>query len=254
MGVNPQVPGGKLQTNLEDRFKLVSELVTYLGDPNVTLNDLAKHLTLRTFAECDAKAVYLMNLAKDAHLEVIGSFGQSEEQLKGWGRIPLSEDVPGTDAIKEDRLVWLADKDDWSEHYPVIASYPGDHTMQTLINAPLYVRSSPCGVLGVMCNKQTKPTAENIAFIDIIAGLVSLHLSKSFAKLQTLEDRGAYLTKRQIVILEFISQQLTNMQIARELGYSESTIRHETMRIYELLQASGRREAVVIARKLGLIK
>ena len=47
---------------------------------------------------------------------------------------------------------------------------------------------------------------------------------------------------------------MTNMQIARELGYSESTIRHETMRIYELLQASGRRDAVGIARKLSLIK
>jgi DNA-binding CsgD family transcriptional regulator len=46
---------------------------------------------------------------------------------------------------------------------------------------------------------------------------------------------------------------MTNMQIAKELGFSESTIRHETMRIYELLEASGRREAVVIARKLGII-
>jgi DNA-binding NarL/FixJ family response regulator len=135
-----------------------------------------------------------------------------------------------------------------------MAAYPGDHTMQTLVNAPLYVRSSPFGVLGVMCNKITKPTAENIAFVDIVAGLVSLHLAKSISKLQTLEDRGAYLTKRQINILEFISQQMTNLQIAKELGCSESTIRHETMRIYELLQASGRRKAVVIARKLGIIK
>ncbi len=51
-----------------------------------------------------------------------------------------------------------------------------------------------------------------------------------------------------------MSQQMTNMQIARELGYSESTVRHETMRIYEILQTNGRREAVVLARKLGLIK
>ena len=125
--------------------------------------------------------------------------------------------------------------------------------MQTLINAPLYVRSSPCGIMGIMCNKTTRATSENIAFIDIVAGLVSLHLGKSFANSQNLEDRGAYLTKRQIAILEYISQQMTNMQIAKELGYSESTIRHETMRIFELLQASGRREAVVISRKLRII-
>ena len=68
------------------------------------------------------------------------------------------------------------------------------------------------------------------------------------------EDRGAYLTKRQMIILEMMGRKMTNMQIAKELGYSESTIRHETMRIYALLQASGRREAVVLARKLSLIK
>lgn len=243
-----------MKATLEERFELVSELITFLGDPTITFNDLAKFLTLRTFGSCDAKAVYLMNLTKDAHLDLIASFGQSEEQLKGWERIPLDHSVPGTDAIKEDRLVWIADKQDWEESYPELAKYPGDHLMQTLINAPLYVRSSPCGIMGIMCNKTTKATAENIAFIDIIAGLVSLHLGKTFANSQNLEDRGAYLTKRQIQILEYISQQLTNMQIARELGYSESTIRHETMRIYELLQASGRREAVVIARKLNLIK
>jgi DNA-binding CsgD family transcriptional regulator len=243
-----------LKDSLEERFVLVSELITFLGDPNISFNDLAKYLTLKTFAGCDAKAVYLMNLTKDAHLDLVASFGQSENQLKAWTHIPLDHNVPGTDAIKEDRLVWIADKEEFSEAYPELAKYPEDESMQTLINAPLYVRSSPCGIMGIMCTKTTKATAENIAFIDIIAGLVSLHLGRSFAHNQNLEDRGAYLTKRQITILEFISQQMTNMQIARELGYSESTIRHETMRIYELLQASGRREAVVIARKLNLIK
>lgn len=243
-----------MNTTLEDRFALVSDLISYLGDPSISFNELAKFLTLKTFQGCNAKAVYLMNLTSDAHLELIASFGQSEEQLQGWKRISLEETLPGTDAIKEDRLVWLSDQDDWEEAYPVLSQYPGDHTMHTLVNAPLYTRSSPCGVLGVMCNEVTRPTTENIAFIDIIAGLVSLHLSKFYSKQQSLEDRGAYLTKRQITILEMISQQMTNMQIARELGYSESTIRHETMRIYELLQASGRREAVVIARKLNLIQ
>ena len=91
-----------MKATLEERFELVSELITFLDDPNITFNDLAKFLTLKTFGSCDAKAVYLMNLTKDAHLDLIASFGQSEEQLKGWERIPLEHSVPGTDAIKED--------------------------------------------------------------------------------------------------------------------------------------------------------
>jgi DNA-binding NarL/FixJ family response regulator len=35
----------------------------------------------------------------------------------------------------------------------------------------------------------------------------------------------------------------TNHELASELGFSVSTIRHETMRIYQILSVSDRREA-----------
>ncbi len=229
-------------------------MVTFLNNPSLTLQELLKFLTLKTFAEFHAHATYLMKLNSEAHLDTIDSFGLTPEQSAGWKSVPLSHDVPATDAVKEDRLVWVADKSDWEEHYPHLMHYPGSENLKTLINAPLYLTGSPIGVIGIMCSEEHKPTSEEIAFVDIVAGLVSLHISKAQSKAMQLEERSAYLTRRQINILEFISQQMTNMQIAKELGYSESTIRHETMRIYELLQASGRREAVVIARKLGLIK
>jgi len=41
-----------------------------------------------------------------------------------------------------------------------------------------------------------------------------------------------------------MSDGLTNSQIANELGFSESTIRQESMRMYEILQVAGRKEAV----------
>ena len=216
--------------------------------------DLTKYLTLKTFSECNAYAVYIMRLNTEASLEVLDSFGLTSDQISGWRSVPLDHDVPASDAVKEDRLVWIADKADWEEHYPHLLKYPGSAKLKTLINAPLYLTGSPIGVLGVMCGVEHKATSEEIAFLDIVAGLVSLHISKAQSRKLELEERSAYLTKRQITILEMISHQMTNMQIARELGYSESTIRHETMRIYELLQASGRRDAVGIARKLNLIK
>lgn len=198
--------------------------------------------------------MYVMKLNNTAHLEVIDTFGLTPEQNAGWKSVPLEQNVPATDAVKEDRLVWLADNKEWEEQYPHLLHFPGSEKLQTLINAPLYLTGSPIGVLGIMCGEKHLATSEDIAFVDIVAGLVSLQISKSQTKAMQLEERSAYLTKRQLVIIEKISQQMTNMQIARDLGYSESTIRHETMRIYELLQASGRREAVAIAKKLQLIK
>jgi DNA-binding NarL/FixJ family response regulator len=40
-----------------------------------------------------------------------------------------------------------------------------------------------------------------------------------------------FLTARQLEILDLISKNFTNSEIAKSLGYSESTIRHETMKI-----------------------
>jgi len=57
------------------------------------------------------------------------------------------------------------------------------------------------------------------------------------------------LTDRQKRILDGMARGKTNGAIARELGYSESTIRHESMTIYRTLGVSRREEAVVVMEK-----
>lgn len=61
------------------------------------------------------------------------------------------------------------------------------------------------------------------------------------------------LTERQRVVLAGIVMKKTNSAIASELGYSASTIRHETMRIFEIFGVSNRIEAASYATTLGLI-
>jgi DNA-binding CsgD family transcriptional regulator len=50
-------------------------------------------------------------------------------------------------------------------------------------------------------------------------------------------------TQRQLSILQGMIEGKTNHELASDLGFSVSTIRHETMRIYQLLAVSDRREA-----------
>jgi DNA-binding NarL/FixJ family response regulator len=45
----------------------------------------------------------------------------------------------------------------------------------------------------------------------------------------------------------------TNHDLATQLGYSVSTIRHETMRIYQALAVSDRREAARRALEYGWV-
>jgi DNA-binding NarL/FixJ family response regulator len=46
---------------------------------------------------------------------------------------------------------------------------------------------------------------------------------------------------------------MTNPQIAARIGFSDSTVRQETMAIYRFLGAEGRRDAVQIASLRGLL-
>ena len=67
-------------------------------------------------------------------------------------------------------------------------------------------------------------------------------------------DAGAgQLTQRQILILRGMVEGKTNHELATEMGFSVSTIRHETMRIYQALSVSDRKEAAKKAIMLSLV-
>lgn len=67
-------------------------------------------------------------------------------------------------------------------------------------------------------------------------------------------DTGSdQLTPRQLSILSGMVEGKTNHELATELGFSVSTIRHETMRIYQALSVSDRKEAAKKALALSLL-
>jgi DNA-binding CsgD family transcriptional regulator len=67
-------------------------------------------------------------------------------------------------------------------------------------------------------------------------------------------DSGAgQLSARQLSILRGMVEGKTNHELATEMGFSVSTIRHETMRIYQALAVSDRKEAAKKALLLSLI-
>jgi DNA-binding CsgD family transcriptional regulator len=82
--------------------------------------------------------------------------------------------------------------------------------------------------------------------------VVIAHLLPSREHSSTSQKNIA-LTERQKKILSGMIDAKTNHQLAQDLGFSVSTIRHETMEIYQLLNASDRKEAAGIAIKLNLV-
>ena len=77
--------------------------------------------------------------------------------------------------------------------------------------------------------------------------------STSRSIVERIEPGSDQLTPRQVSILRGMVEGKTNHELANELGFSVSTIRHETMRIYQALSVSDRKEAAKKALSLALI-
>ncbi len=133
----------------------------------------------------------------------------------------------------------------------------------TVVN--LYARSMLIGFLTLRFPESVTDRDRVSTEIEDFSILISLYLALRFG--DTLHHNGSSprqrgwpshdgkpdLTERQRVILAGIVMKKTNNTIASEMGYSVSTIRHETMRIFEILGVANRAEAASYATMLGLI-
>ena len=67
------------------------------------------------------------------------------------------------------------------------------------------------------------------------------------------ESKHGQLTARQFEVLQYISQGLSNKQIAYEMGVSEATVKLHINAMFKAINATNRTQAVINAQKLGLI-
>jgi DNA-binding CsgD family transcriptional regulator len=129
----------------------------------------------------------------------------------------------------------------------------------------LYAQGMLIGFLTLRFPRTVDHVRQVTSDIEDFSMMISLYVSIRFW--ETINhhgipsrNRGNYsrngrpeLTERQRVVLAGIVMKKTNNAIANEMGYSVSTIRHETMRIFEILGVSNRGEAASYATTLGLI-
>jgi DNA-binding CsgD family transcriptional regulator len=98
---------------------------------------------------------------------------------------------------------------------------------------------------------------ENLQLIHSYAPLISFYLFPTFHREGSASSLSSLqinpLTPRQRQVLTGFIEGKTNHELAIDLGFSISTIRHETMAIFKLLGASDRKEAAKIAQEAALI-
>jgi DNA-binding CsgD family transcriptional regulator len=106
--------------------------------------------------------------------------------------------------------------------------------------------------------KEEAKASTALKFLSLIQALTAHHLVLSgiliFPELHSVRDTSTIiLSERQKKILTGMIDAKTNHQLAQDLGFSVSTIRHETIAIYLLLDVLDRKEAAKLAIKLNLV-
>lgn len=78
-------------------------------------------------------------------------------------------------------------------------------------------------------------------------------LRDSFSGSAPVITKNSALTGRQLQILEGMIEGQTNFELASALGYSVSTVRQETIKIYQMLNVTGRRAAAQEALRQKIV-
>lgn len=181
--------------------------------------------------------IYTINKDMDMFLEV--GYGKSSEQAKT--SISAWEDSPVSQGLLTKKQVFTSGAE------------------ESLLVVPLLRNRVPVACLLLVMAASVEASPLTTETFQVMAKIGGFFVETKPTRIRQAGERrnvtfDQHLGARQIAILEYISEGLTNGQIGRNLSISESTVRQETIKIYKSLEIKGRADAVAKARAIGLIK
>ena len=195
-------------------------------------DQLAREIVVNYFDPFGATQARIANMDDDGNLYFVGDFG-FERTLTG-SHQTFNEIKNRTDAVS--KISIGPDAYGWSQ----------DSTY-------LQIRIDDCGHartwLTIGFAKAVEAKNEAAALIQILAQPLGHYactvLMSSYPPMNSSRTNASRsdFSQRQLQILQGMVEGKTNHELASDLGFSVSTIRHETMRIYQALGVSDRREA-----------
>lgn len=213
--------------------------------------EIARALATDYLTHCGIKGVRFGRVNSDDSIMVLGQYGYPDADSWRNRSIPSAEwraiDAPDV------KIIASGIKEKWTPDSKMHINSLRDHGV---IQGYLIVEFND----SVADASKQKFEEE----IDDLCVPISLYLSfqnrgttlnsAALNSINDSRDNGAeQLTQRQILILRGMVEGKTNHELATEMGFSVSTIRHETMRIYQALAVSDRKEAAKKALMLSII-
>ncbi len=186
-------------------------------------------------------------------LQLKSSYGVADTALLT--EVALENNPELASVLSFGRTTWVVDASEGDELVPAVL---GTHHKGGVVIAPLNRVNIPEYVLIVTFKESLPENPASAPFMSSIVSLLELRVamakgSNARKTLVSVPEGEVEFTERQQRILERIQDGKTNKSIARELGFSESTIRQETLRLYRSLGVNSREDAVIAARVKGLL-
>ena len=203
--------------------------------------DLCRQIVHSDFSPASSRGCQIYYLDGKSVLRKIASYGQSaapDGELTAWDNSPLSE------AIREKTIK--------------TGTILVDQTKMFVVAIALVSNGNPTGVMTLVLDELSLKMEISPRVAELFSKIGAFYLetldfgsisTSSIPVIKGIED----LTSRQLLILTHIDHSLVNLEIAKLLMLSESTIRQETVKIYKAMGVSNRAEAASKARALGLI-
>ena len=215
-----------------------------------TPGEIARALATDYLSEFSVQGIRFSQLNGDDSIIILGQFGFEDSAMWADRVIPSSE--WRARETEPARVLKGQTKERWCNNSTVY--------IETLRDRGVTQGHLMVAFHGATSDGDKNRVAETIRDLCIPLALYLSFLNPPTDKLtgmsfkSTARDAGAGpLSQRQILILRGMVEGKTNHELATEMGFSVSTIRHETMRIYQALAVSDRKEAAKKALTLSLV-
>ena len=171
----------------------------------------------------------------------------------------LGAPIDGSDHKSTSSLSELLQNEDIHTDLEKTGSIHNSHNQITL--TAIALDSTIKGFYLFQHGKSYKASQSTLHYIQILSSLMTLYLISKFPRgtrasllgSEVKTESASNLSARQLMILAGMVEGKTNPELSVALGYSVSTIRHETMDIFKILGVADRKEAAKSALASGLL-
>ncbi len=236
------------QSQSSKYMKSARALAETIGSDLVTQEDYCHIIGLKAFPANPPKAVGFFLLHADGTYSLTSSLGFSEKIKEKLAHATLEISSPIVDAIRGSRIVWVENSEALRLDYPAFTLEAPMEVSAPIIAIPLLKRGLPIGALGIFGSNE-KLTSDAFEYLELISALLATNLRHGILLALEIADPykglllGLPLTPREKDIQILMGEGSTNREISVDLGFSESTVRKDSVSLFAKLGVSTRKAA-----------